>query len=206
MGSVLTQDEAVLKRIWGADYEGVYRVFMSHTYEHKAVAIELKEHLDVYGIRGFVDHVSIRPSQEWSTEIESALSSMDALVALLTEDFHGSEWTDQEIGYALARESKVRLIPVDLGQAPYGFIKKYQALPIQQGSSDSEADWQNAAREIVKVCIEDDRVLDAYVEAVRNCSNFEKANDLYEILPSISSMSKQQEDALISAFNLASSQ
>jgi hypothetical protein len=33
-------------------------------------------------------------------EIETALESMDAFVALLTENFHESLWTDQEVGYS----------------------------------------------------------------------------------------------------------
>ena len=51
----------------------------------------------------FVAHVDIHPTKEWQDEIESALSSMDGFVALLTDKFHESDWTDQEVGFALAR-------------------------------------------------------------------------------------------------------
>jgi nucleoside 2-deoxyribosyltransferase len=46
---------------------------------------------------------NIEPTKEWQNEIEAALSTCDALVALLHPGFHVSMWTDQEIGYAMGR-------------------------------------------------------------------------------------------------------
>jgi hypothetical protein len=63
---------------------------------------------------------------EWQGEIELALRSMHALVALVTPDFRESNWTDQEIGWALGRGLPV--IPVRLGADPYGFAGKVQAV------------------------------------------------------------------------------
>ena len=64
--------------------------------------------------------------EEWQREIERALFSMDAFVALLSEDFHHSMWTDQEVGVAIGRG--VPLIAVRLGMDPYGFMGKSQGL------------------------------------------------------------------------------
>jgi hypothetical protein len=50
---------------------------------------------------------------------------MDGFVALLTTEFHDSDWTDQEVGYALAR--RVPIISVRMGRDPYGFLGKFQA-------------------------------------------------------------------------------
>ena len=47
-----------------------------------------------------------------------------ALVAWLTPDFLTSNWTDQEIGFCLARQTLI--IPVRVRRDPYGFIGKYQ--------------------------------------------------------------------------------
>ena len=57
-------------------------------------------------------------------------TAMDAFAALMTEGFHDSDWTDQEVGFALARG--VPVIAVKLGRDPYGFLGKFQAL---------RADW-----------------------------------------------------------------
>jgi hypothetical protein len=51
---------------------------------------------------------------------------MNALAALLTSDFHASNWTDQEIGIALGKGAPV--ISVRVSADPYGFIGKHQAI------------------------------------------------------------------------------
>ena len=67
---------------------------------------------------------------------------MDAFVALLTEGFHDSLWTDQEVGFALSRG--VPILAVRLGKDPYGFIGKFQAL---------SCDWADAPKKIVGLLI-----------------------------------------------------
>jgi hypothetical protein len=81
--------------------------------------------LDVYGISAFVAHNDINPTIEWQNEIELALSTCDALVALLHPGFHESKWTDQEIGFVMGRSMPA--FSVTLGETPYGFIGKTQA-------------------------------------------------------------------------------
>jgi nucleoside 2-deoxyribosyltransferase len=101
------------------------RLFISHIAVHRAFAGELQEALLRYGISSFVAHNDIEPTSEWQTQIETALATCDALLALLHEDFHASNWTDQEIGFAMGRG--VPSFAVRLGQTPYGFIGRFQA-------------------------------------------------------------------------------
>jgi hypothetical protein len=112
-----------LTRIWGA---GHVRVFLSHKAKYKKQTSQLKEWLGFCGVACFVAHVDIKPTKEWQREIENALQSMDALVALFTEDFHESNWTDQEVGFALGRG--VPVTAVCLGKDPCGLIGKRQGL------------------------------------------------------------------------------
>ena len=181
---VLSETE---KRIWGD--EG-YRVFLSHKAEVKKQAAELKDRLRLYGISCFVAHEDIHPTKEWQNEIENALFSMDALVALMTEGFHDSLWTDQEVGVAFGRE--VPIVAVKLGRDPYGFIGKFQALTCS---------WNTADKEIVKLMIKHERMLNAYIKAVKDCVSYDQANSLSEILPYIKKLSDNQANNLISAFN-----
>jgi TIR domain len=104
---------------------GMFRVFVSHVAAHRKVAAELQEELLVYGISCFVAHNDIEPTQEWQTEIETALVTCDSLVALLHPNFHVSNWTDQEIGFAMGHG--VPAFAVRFGQDPYGFIGRFQA-------------------------------------------------------------------------------
>jgi nucleoside 2-deoxyribosyltransferase len=105
--------------------EKVFRLFVSHLATHRVFAADLQTALLDFGISGFVAHNDIEPTQEWQTQIETALATCDALIALLHSDFHASNWTDQEIGFAMGRGAPT--FAVRLGQVPYGFISRFQA-------------------------------------------------------------------------------
>jgi hypothetical protein len=175
------------KRLWADDQ---FRLFLSHKTAVKRETATLKESLRLFGISAFVAHEDIHPTKEWQEEIENALTTMDGFVALLTSDFHESEWTDQEVGYALARG--VPIIGARLGRNPYGFLAKFQAL---------STDWSLAPEGIVKLLIKNDRMLSAYIRALGKCPNFNDGNRLGQILPAIETMNAAQADAVVQAFN-----
>jgi hypothetical protein len=101
------------------------RLFISHLATHKVFAAELQEELLKYGISAFVAHNDIEPTLEWQAQIEAALTTCEALLALLHDSFHASNWTDQEIGFAMGR--RVPAFAVRFGETPYGFIARFQA-------------------------------------------------------------------------------
>jgi hypothetical protein len=105
--------------------KGMFRLFISHLAVHKKWASQLQEALLPYGISAFVAHSDIEPTTEWQDQIETALLTCNALVALLHENFHESKWTDQEIGFAMGRG--VPVYSVHFSEAPYGFIGRFQA-------------------------------------------------------------------------------
>lgn len=175
------------KRIWGAER---FRLFLSHKSEIKKDAATLKDRLGQYGVSAFVAHEDIHPTKAWQEEIENALASMDGFVALMTEEFHDSDWTDQEVGFALARG--VPIVAVNLGTNPYGFIGKFQALSRK---------WPTAAEDIAKILIKNDRMFSAYLDALRNCTSFDHGNTLARALPGIDKLNPQQIDGLVAAFN-----
>lgn len=105
--------------------KGMFKLFISHLAAHRAFAAKLQEALLTYGISSFVAHNDIEPTLEWQTQIETALATSDALVALLHKDFHDSNWTDQEIGFAMGRA--IPVFSVRYEQDPYGFIGRFQA-------------------------------------------------------------------------------
>src|SRR6516225_1978448 len=105
------------QKIWGDDG---YRIFLSHKAEVKREAGALKDKLGLFGATCFVAHEDIQPTKAWQDEIENALKSMDAFVALLTKKYHYSKWTDQEVGFAVCRGVPVIAVRFDID--PYGFI------------------------------------------------------------------------------------
>ncbi len=175
------------RRIWG---DGKFRLFFSHKADVKKKAAALKQRFQLYGVSCFVAHEDIHPAKEWQDEIENALFSMDALLALMTDGFHNSDWTDQEVGVAFGRG--VPIVSFKLGKDPYGFIGKFQAL---------SCSWDAVPKEIVKIFIKHDQMLSAYVNAVQNCESFDDGNTLAEMLPIIERLSEEQVSGLISAYN-----
>ncbi len=105
--------------------KAMLRVFMTHLSSHRDYAAELQAELLEFGISSFVAHNDIEPTTEWQTQIETALATCDSLVALMHSKFRMSNWTDQEIGFAMGRG--VPVFSVRLGETPYGFIGKFQA-------------------------------------------------------------------------------
>lgn len=101
-----------------------FRLFLSHLASDKVKISYLQKALFEYGISSFVAHEDIEPTKEWLSEIEKALFSMDALVAILSPGFNESNWTDHEVGIAIGRNCLV--IPIRKGIDPYGFIGKFQ--------------------------------------------------------------------------------
>jgi hypothetical protein len=178
------------KRLWA---DGDFRLFLSHKTEVKRETAALKEALRHYGISAFVAHEDIHPTKEWQDEIENALATMDGFVALMTKDFHDSNWTDQEVGYALARG--VPIVAVRLERDPYGFLGKIQGL---------STDWPSMPEELVKLLIKNDRMLSAYVGALSRCASFDQGNMLSGVLKNIDDVSDEQIDKIIDAFNSSS--
>ena len=177
----------VVHRIWN---DKGFRVFLSHKTEVKKETAQLKNQLGLFGISCFVAHEDIHPTKIWQDEIENALASMDGFVALLTADFHNSDWTDQEVGFALARG--VPIIAVRLGKDPYGFIGKFQAL---------SSSWNSAAEEIVKILIKNEKMFRAYIQALRKCPSWDSGNMLAKALDGIDQLSSAQVEDLVAAYN-----
>jgi hypothetical protein len=112
----------------------LFRLFLSHISKDKFVATRLKECLAPYAISGFVAHEDIHPTLEWQDEIEKGLRSMDAFVAIHTTGFSASIWTQQEVGFALGRGT--RIISFKMGEDPTGFISRKQALARRARSAE----------------------------------------------------------------------
>ncbi|AUM04008.1 toll/interleukin-1 receptor domain-containing protein [Enterobacter sp. Crenshaw] len=109
--------------------QGYFKLFLSHLASFKVQTSHLQSALRKYAISSFVAHEDIEPTREWQSEIEAALKTMDALVAILMPGFSESKWCDQEVGVAVGRD--VLIIPVRRGLDPYGFIGKYQGIQSQ---------------------------------------------------------------------------
>ena len=181
-------------RIWG--HSGL-RMFISHTNSCKDQAAELKSQLGILGMSAFVAHEDIEPSKQWQKEIRRALFTMDVLIAIVSEDFVMSKWTDQEVGVAVGREAPV--VSIRLGADPYGFIGDVQAI----SGSDTPEQW---AKKLFEISLENSQLrskaTDAFILSVSRVTSFAEADDLFErYLPMIRSLSSRQHSELVTAYN-----
>jgi len=123
--------------------EGHVRLFLSHAGDYRSETAELAALLAEYGVSAFAAHAHIEATKEWENEIRSALASCVALACLLTNDFHRSEWTDHEVGFAIGLRKLV--VPIQLGCVPYGLMARYQ------GHQAKNASRSDVALAIVKI-------------------------------------------------------
>jgi len=109
---------------WG---DNKIKAFISHLSKDKIKASLLSSELIKLNIAPFVAHEDIEPNSEWLEKIEQALMSMDILIVLVSDGFKESNWTCQEVGFALGRG--IPVISIKIGMDPFGFFGKKQAIP-----------------------------------------------------------------------------
>lgn len=185
-----TNDE--VSRRWRA---GMLRVFISHVTSDRSIAVALKAQLAGYGIDAFVSHEDISPTADWHREIELALQSMDALLAIVSSNFHESLWTDHEVGWAMGRG--VLLLPISLGGVPYGLFGKIQSLRMER--ADSSAIYAVAPK-VVDSIVDDIRCKNqlrpALVARFCGANSFAMAKELWRLVERLGELSALEKEAV----------
>lgn len=103
-------------------------LFLSYLVSDTAVVKEVSSEIERRGIRCFYAGGRIEDADEWLRAIEQALHRCDALVAFVQPAFPRSEWTDQEVGYALGQKKLVIPVMLQADFTPYGFFRRFQAI------------------------------------------------------------------------------
>ena len=103
---------------------GYARVFLSHSAKYKEFVGEVSDELAVLGIHGFVAHETMEYTKPWQDQIEAALKSMQAFVAIVHPEFNDSAFCHQEVGWALGR--RVPHYAVRMGVDPKGLLSRDQ--------------------------------------------------------------------------------
>ena len=129
-----------MRKIWGNNYQNNHRIFISHRAICKAnVSVHIKKPLEsLSNASCFVAHDDIRPGSLWEYEIIKALDTANYFVAIVTDDFCGSPWVNQEIGYVYKRNIPRLFLKVG-NHNPPGFMGKEQA---------KLASWESSSNQI----------------------------------------------------------
>lgn len=171
------------------------KVFISYSSDDKKLARLFKSCFITYaGFLVFLAHEDIVPASEWELKIIEELKQADIVVPLITNNYHSSEFTDQELGMAFAWDKII--IPIKLTDInPYGFIKKIQALKCL----DNEYDVINAVLSIVFVLIERKEykrfkktVVDCLINAFNSSGSFKTTRIIIRILTKIDQFNSNQ--------------
>jgi len=171
------------------------KVFISYSSQDKSLAGLFKQCFENYaGFSVFLAHEDISPASEWEIKIIKNLKETDVIIPLITDNYRNSEFTDQELGMALALNKII--IPIKLSNInPYGFIKKLQALKCNCDQNDII----NAVATIVFVLINNnefniyrDLVVDSVIEAFCNSNSYKTTRTIIRVLTKIKSFNKNQ--------------
>ncbi len=164
--------------------------------------MQLKTALQTYGIVCFVAHEDIEPSQGWLREMENALHSMDAFVALLTKDFHQSVWTNQEVGFALCRE--VPVAPVNMAINPRGFMRDLQVWNFSEDfAGDFAGDFESLAKALLTHFLDTrhHRIIHSILDGLAQCPSFEVSKRFKGVLEPINTLCDAQVARFIAVYN-----
>ena len=178
---------------WEPDH---IRLFITHRDTHKKAAHALADELKYFGISSFVAHDTIEPDEEWQREIERALQSMEVMLALITDDFHDSTWTNQEVGFALGRG--ISVINLRLGnQDPLGFIGKKQAI---RGDLNKPETYCDEIFRTIAKRLPDKRIKTAAITGLINARDFEEAKHRFKIIEKFDRLEPDEVQRLIEGF------
>lgn len=103
-------------------------LFLSYNTVDKTLAREIKEYLKTKGYESFLSHEDIEVSREWREEIVKHLEACVGLIAVVTDDFSKSSWTNQEVGIAIGKNKPVISIALDSSLGLPGFLESRQAI------------------------------------------------------------------------------
>lgn len=193
----LTTSTQIVETENGSFQKEMFRLFISHKDDNKQVANKLKKALEVFGITCFVAHEDIEPSTEWQKEIEKELFSMDALLALLSDGFSKSVWTNQEVGVAFGRD--VFILSIKCGEDPKGFVGKFQAL--RPKNTDINDLATQIAEQLIKEWKTSKKIKFSYIHALSCTSQYEDTERWAKLLPHIDSLSEEQAQNLFENYN-----
>lgn len=117
-----------------------HEAFISYKREESEQAFEIKELLESWGIKTWIDKDGIFSSYDFKEVIEKAIENTKVVIFLSSERSNQSEYVKQEIKYAIG--CKKRIIPIMLDNAPFGDGLRIDLLNVDQVDYSKPAEFQ----------------------------------------------------------------
>ena len=188
--------------------ENTLKVFISYFHGDKRIAGAIKKALHYYDIDAFLAHEDIQVSEEWQKIILDNLRKCDIFIAIISENFKQSIWTNQEIGFASCQKKMIVPISID-GNLPYGLIYNYQSLTnfkckeqINHDYPDEKIiDCKESIFEIIKIIASKSEfkgnIKKALIEKLCDFKSYNDAEKYFELLNQLQPFSKKQINEII---------
>ena len=155
-------------------------VFISHAQADKTIAREIGNALEqVDGITVFVAHDDLDTGGNWKLDLVRKIGQCDAFIVLITENFHGAEWTEQEVGIAQAFRKPMYPIRFDDTKI-YGYAGEYQGQKIHKPIDEVEI--KILADLIFSLSEQGQKITNGNIESLGSADNFYDANDRAVVL------------------------
>ena len=102
------------------------KVFVSHAEKDKELVEKIASKLQEYPfLEIFVAPEDIKAGKFWIDELKFNVKTSDVILAILTENYHTANWTEQEIGLAWSYGKRIVAISLD-GNMGNGYVKSFQ--------------------------------------------------------------------------------
>ncbi len=174
------------------------RIFLSHAAEDRIAARRLGEMLTGQGFDVFGAGDDLALKKDWEDDIKDLIEKCSMFVALLSENFKNSDFTDHEVGIAVAYDRKI--FPVSLDHVtPYGFMFGFgDSQKIDPGIDPDEVSV--LARAMRSLHDEDRKAIDGLIEEMRRADSAEDAGAAAYVLFEHTAFSPKQINGVAAAF------
>ena len=147
-------------------------VFLSYGKDDTNAATIVHEGLKNMGIDCFFAPDDLSVGQDFRIKLMEKIKSCATIVVLISQHYHTSVYTDQELGIALGLDK--RIIPICLDETiPYGFLDGIQCICCNGASVSTQMDKLEEA--ILQYTGYEKTQVDFYIEHIRVSSSWEEA-------------------------------
>ncbi len=179
------------------------QVFLSHreNEEGKKYALALREELAILGVDTIIASHLIHPGADWAQELLKHLEESSALLCIASRGYTDSAWCQQEIGWAIGRNTPALWIRYDSAEHSTGFLKSKQDFIPSEPLDEAEiargvGTWlamEPRTREETRATL---------LRALTFSSTYQQTRDIADVLATLDSLTddewKQIDDAAVS--------
>ena len=164
-------------------------VFVSHSNKDNMIVEKIESAINKSYIELFLAHRDIEGGEQWREIIRDKITKCDMMLALITSNFHASEYTEQEVGAAWVLQKPVLAIRVD-ETFPRGFITEKQW--ITYSHVHPYVSVSKIIKSILSEIYEHDEMVNLVVEMLIKAESYIESNSLAAFLESEKSLTSGQ--------------